>query len=161
MKSFAIILITSLLVACGGEDSNTGASLPSVDAAKAAVGDAAETAKEAVTDAAGSAKEAVADAAGSAEDAMAAAKDSATEAIDDMTGSAADDEQSASCLDLVGSGEFNQALPVCTAALAANPTNQKVQDALEVAKSKSTNLGSSTDAASKAATDALGGAMGK
>ena len=60
-------------------------------------------------------------------------------------------QDSASCLDLVGAGSFAQAIPVCTAALQADPTNEKVQSALETAKAKAADM---TGAAGEAGAEA-------
>lgn len=178
MKKLSVILLAGALVACGGDDKSD---LPSIDAAKRAASEAGE----AISDAADSAGDAASEAAQGARDAAAGAADSAREAASDAAAAAgdslsnlaadgADDGQSATCLQLVGQGEFSQAIPVCTAALAANPTNQQVKDALATAKAEGADMAAGLTGAAKegaaeaaggaakdAASDALGGVMGQ
>jgi type IV secretory pathway VirB10-like protein len=45
-----------------------------------------------------------------------------------------------SCLDLIRQSEFQQALPVCLAALAIDPDNQQVQDAVAQAREETAKL---------------------
>ena len=60
-----------------------------------------------------------------------------------------------SCLDLVGIGNYEQAVPVCTAALDADAANEKVKAALETAKAKIAEM---AQKASSGAADAAEGA---
>jgi hypothetical protein len=50
------------------------------------------------------------------------------------------DPQAESCLSLVGQAKFQEALPVCTAALRNNPGNQQVQGALDQAKAETAKM---------------------
>ncbi|HXZ85228.1 MAG TPA: hypothetical protein VEI82_07040, partial [Myxococcota bacterium] len=69
---------------------------------------------------------------------------------------------SAGCLDLVGAGSFAQAIPVCEAALQADPSNAELKSALETAKTKASEMaGSAAGAATGAAEGAAGEAAGK
>jgi hypothetical protein len=70
---------------------------------------------------------------------------------------AAPNEDVTSCLDLVGTGSYEQAVPICNAALNADPANEKVKAALETAQAKVAAMAS--DAAQGAA-DAAQGAAG-
>ncbi|HXX46986.1 MAG TPA: hypothetical protein VEN47_02085 [Myxococcota bacterium] len=71
-------------------------------------------------------------------------------------------QDSSSCLDLVGAGSFAQAIPVCTAALQADPANEQLKSALETAKTKAAEMsGSAAGAAEGAAGDAAGEAADK
>jgi hypothetical protein len=54
-----------------------------------------------------------------------------------------------SCLDLVRQAEYQQALPVCLAALKIDPDNQQVRDAVDQARAEAAKL---------AAAEAVGGA---
>lgn len=67
---------------------------------------------------------------------------------------AAPTEDVKGCLDLVSAGSYAQAVPVCTAALTANPANEQVKTALETAKTKSAEM------AGQAAEQATGAAQG-
>jgi hypothetical protein len=57
------------------------------------------------------------------------------------------------CLDLIRQSKYQEALPVCLAALKIDPGNQQVQDAVEKAQTETAKL-----AAAEAATEAAGGA---
>lgn len=59
-----------------------------------------------------------------------------------------------SCLDLVGVGNYQAAVPVCTRALNADAANEKVKEALATANAKIAEM------ASKAAEGAAGAAAG-
>jgi hypothetical protein len=107
MRRLAMVVLCLGLAACGGQD----------EAEKAA-----SEAGQAMEDAAKAAQEAADAAARQMEEALDAAKD--------LT--AGGDAQS--CLDLVEAGSFSEAVPVCSRALAADPTDQAVQDALDEAK---------------------------
>jgi hypothetical protein len=61
------------------------------------------------------------------------------------------DPQVASCLDLVRRAQFQQALPVCLAALDAEPDNQEVSAALDKARSESAKVADAQQAAEGAA----------
>jgi hypothetical protein len=113
------------------------------------------------------------DAAKKAGNAAAEATASAEKAVEEVAEMDTGDGQTASCLALVSEGEFNQAIAVCTAALAANPANQQVQDALATAKTEAGQVAgaagaamdagaqeAASDAASGAAADAAAGAVG-
>ncbi len=62
----------------------------------------------------------------------------------------------ASCIDLVASGDFEEALPVCLVAASIDARNAEVQAALMVAQEK-TAAEAASGAAADAAADALGG----
>lgn len=62
------------------------------------------------------------------------------------------------CLDLIGQGEFSQALPVCLEAARLDPTNMDVQAALAKAKTEMAGLDAATGAAKQAAEGAAMGA---
>jgi len=64
-----------------------------------------------------------------------------------------------SCIDLVASGDFDGALPVCLEAASIDPENADVQAALAKAKAETSKAatGAAADAAAGAAADALGG----
>ena len=111
MRRLAMVVLCLGLAACGGQDE-----------AEKAASEAGKAADAAMEDAAKAAQEAAAAAAEKMEEAADAAKDM-------VTGG-----DSQSCLDLVATGSFSEAVPVCTKALAADPTNQAVQDALDEAK---------------------------
>ena len=51
-----------------------------------------------------------------------------------------EDPQARSCLDLIAAGSFQQALPVCLAALEANPANQQLRDAVDQARAETGKL---------------------
>src|SRR5262245_14962435 len=55
---------------------------------------------------------------------------------------AAANQEANSCLDLVGVGNYEQAVPVCTAALNADATNEKVKAALATANAKIAEMAS-------------------
>jgi len=57
------------------------------------------------------------------------------------------------CLDLVRRGKYEPAVPLCLAALEIDPDNQQVRDAVDKARAETAKM-----AASKAATEAAGGA---
>ncbi|MFI5316342.1 MAG: hypothetical protein ACHQ6T_11625 [Myxococcota bacterium] len=64
-----------------------------------------------------------------------------------------------SCLDLVGAGSYEQAVPACTAALSADATNEKVKEALDTAKARIAAMnGQAAEGAADAAKDAAGAA---
>ena len=73
-----------------------------------------------------------------------------------------------SCLDLIRQSKYQEALPVCLAALKIDPGNQQVQDAVDKAKAETAKL-AAAEAASQAAgegaadqaTSQLGEAAGK
>jgi len=71
-----------------------------------------------------------------------------------------------SCLALVSQTKFQEALPVCTAALQIDPDNTAVQAALDTAKGESATaaadaaVGSATDEASSRVNDLTGAALG-
>ncbi len=129
MKRLAVILFAGALAACGGQDSGTD--LPSIDAAKEAAAEAGTALSDAASEAAASAEA----------------------AVEEPAATDVGDGQSAACLALVAGGEFTQAVPVCTAALAANPADQQLQQALDTASA-------ATDAAKQGAQDAAAGAAG-
>ena len=72
------------------------------------------------------------------------------------------------CLDLIRQSKYQEALPVCLAALKIDPGNQQVQDAVDKAKAETAKL-AAAEAASQAAgegaadeaTSQLGDAAGK
>ncbi len=68
---------------------------------------------------------------------------------------AAANQDVTSCLDLVGVGKFEQAVPVCTAALNADAANAQVQAALATANAK---LAEAAAATAEGAADAAAGA---
>ena len=57
-----------------------------------------------------------------------------------------------SCLDLISQSQFQQALPVCLAALAIDPDNQQVQDAVAQAQAETAKL-AAAEAAGEAAVE--------
>lgn len=68
--------------------------------------------------------------------------------------------ESQNCLDLVSQAKFQAALPVCMAALQADPSNTAVQEALATAKSEAAGAAAAaadTAAAADAAADAAAG----
>ena len=112
------------LAACGREEAKKAGE--AMEDAATAAGKAARSAAEE----AGEAADAVVDEAGEAADAaMQKAGEAAEAASDAMTGGGAK-----GCLDLVAAGKYSEAVPACTQALAADPTNQAVKDALDQAK---------------------------
>lgn len=143
MKRLAVILFSGLILACGGQDSD----LPAVDATKAAAEQAGDAMKEAAAEAKTMGRETV---------------NEAAQKVADATESEAADGQAASCLELVSNGQFQQAVPVCVDALAANPANAQVRDALEKARAGVANLAAAPGAAAAqaqgAAADAAAGA---
>jgi hypothetical protein len=66
-----------------------------------------------------------------------------------------------SCLDLVSQSQFQQALPVCLAALNVDPDNQQVQDAVAKARTEAAKLAAAEAAGSAAAEGAAGEAASK
>jgi hypothetical protein len=74
------------------------------------------------------------------------------------TEAAAEDPQARSCLDLIAAGSFQEALPVCLAALEANPANQQLRDAVDQARVETGKLAAdaAADAAQQEATSQLG-----
>jgi hypothetical protein len=73
---------------------------------------------------------------------------------------ASDPPEVQTCLQTVASGEFARAVPVCTAALAASPGNQSVQQALETAKHASVGTAASAVAPGLPAAAGTGAAAG-
>ena len=79
---------------------------------------------------------------------------------------AAANQQANACLDLVGVGNYEQAIPVCTSALNADAANEKVQAALATANAKvaeaaaaaAGNAAEAAEGAAEAAEDAAGAA---
>ena len=70
------------------------------------------------------------------------------------------DLEAQSCLDLVASARFAEAVPVCTAALRSNPDNYEVKAAFEKAQAevvKTAAAGQAAEAAAGAAGQATGG----
>jgi type IV secretory pathway VirB10-like protein len=79
--------------------------------------------------------------------------------------------QAQSCLDLIGQAKFQQALPICIAALEIDPSNQQLEAAVETARAESASLlaaeaagqaaveGAAEDASAKLG-EAAGGAAG-
>ncbi len=55
-----------------------------------------------------------------------------------------------SCLDLIGQSQFQQALPVCLAALNIDPDNQQVQDAVAQARTETAKLAAAETAGAAA-----------
>jgi hypothetical protein len=70
------------------------------------------------------------------------------------------DAQAQSCLDLVASAQFVEAVPVCTAALQANPANEAVKSALAQAQAEAAKTAAAGAAAEAAAGAAAGDAAG-
>ncbi|HKC49987.1 MAG TPA: hypothetical protein VKF60_04285 [Myxococcota bacterium] len=68
---------------------------------------------------------------------------------------AAANPDATSCLDLVATGSYEAAVPVCTAALGADPNNTQVKAALDTANSKIAEMAA---AAAQGAADAAAGA---
>jgi len=66
-----------------------------------------------------------------------------------------------SCLDLISQSQFQQALPVCLAALNVDPDNQQVQDAVAQARTEAAKLAAAEAAGSAAAEGAAGEAASK
>lgn len=56
----------------------------------------------------------------------------------------------ASCLDLIGQAKFQEALPVCLAALEIDPDNEAVQNAVAKARTETAKLAGSGEAAATA-----------
>jgi predicted Zn-dependent protease len=56
----------------------------------------------------------------------------------------------ASCLDLIGQAKFQEALPVCLAALKIDPDNEAVQDAVAQARTETAKMAGSGEAAASA-----------
>ena len=84
------------------------------------------------------------------------APEAAKEAIpEEATEAVAEDPDVASCLQLVSEAKFNDALPVCLAALKKDPTNDEVKAAAEKAQAA---VGDVAAAATDAAQDAQEGA---
>lgn len=71
------------------------------------------------------------------------------------------DPQAESCLQLVGDAKFQQAVPVCMAALRADPSNQQVKDALGRAQAETAKLADAQGAAEAAAGSASEDATSK
>ena len=92
---------------------------------------ACAAARSAAEEAGKAADAAAEEAAKAADAAMQKAGEMAGEAAGAVTGGG-----SQGCLDLVAEGKFAEAVPVCTEALAADPTNQAVKDALDQAKAR-------------------------
>jgi hypothetical protein len=133
---FAISLMS--LMACGSGESNIGATgdTPAVSAT-APTGDAGELAE--------------------IEEMEAAEEVAALEG--EQADLAADVAVIKSCLDLVASGDYEDAVPVCLQAADIDADDADVQAALEIAQAKTAEAatGAATDAATGAAADALGG----
>jgi uncharacterized protein YjbJ (UPF0337 family) len=71
-------------------------------------------------------------------------------------------QDSSNCLDLVTAGSFAQAIPVCTAAVQADPANEQLKTALDTAKTKASEMsGNAASAAEGAAQGAAGEAADK
>lgn len=75
-------------------------------------------------------------------------------------GTLAGSEESQSCLSLVAEAKFQDALPVCMAALRLDPANTEVQNALATAKKETANAAAAGAAADAAASGAVDGAAG-
>jgi hypothetical protein len=122
-----------VLPTCGREEAEQAgeAMEDAATAAGKAAREAAEEAGKAADAAAQEAAEAADAAMKKAEEAAEAAGEKANEMVGAATGSG-----SQGCLDLVAAGKFSEAVPVCTQALAADPTNQAVKDALDQAKAE-------------------------
>ena len=70
-------------------------------------------------------------------------------------------QDASTCLDLVATGSYADAVPVCTSALQADAANEEVKNALATAKSKIAEMsGQAAGAASGAAAEAAGAASG-
>ena len=127
--SFAILLVG--LLACGTGESNTGA-----------IGSTSDTAPVSAAAPAGDEVEVV-----------------EIEKIAIIEGEQADVEADAaairSCIDLVASGDFEDALPICLEAASIDAENEDVQAALAKAEAET-----AAEAASGAAADAAGNALG-
>ena len=134
----ALMIVILALVACGGSDT------AKTDTAKTAV----ETPKAAGGDAPAKAPVAAAPAGEPAAPEPAANPDAQ------------------SCLDLVSQAKFQEALPVCMAALRIDPENAAVQEALSTAKAESASaaagaaVGGAAGDAKSALGDVTGGALG-
>jgi hypothetical protein len=119
------------LAACGREEAEQAGE--AMEEAATAAGKAARSAAEEAGKAADAAAEEAAEDADAAmqkaEEAAEAAGEMASDAAGKMTGGG-----SQGCLDLVAEGKFSEAVPICTEALAGDPTNQAVKDALDKAK---------------------------
>jgi hypothetical protein len=61
-----------------------------------------------------------------------------------------EDPQVANCLDLIQQAKYQEALPVCLAALAIDPDNQQVQDAVAKARAEAAKLAGAGEAAEAA-----------
>lgn len=70
------------------------------------------------------------------------------------------DPQVQSCLDLVRDGQYQQAVPVCLAALKIDPNNQQVKSALARAQTQTASAADAQDAATAAAGAAADSAQG-
>jgi hypothetical protein len=70
--------------------------------------------------------------------------------------SASEDPKVQSCLGLVRDAKYQQATPMCLAALDVDPDNQQVKDALAQARSESAKLADAQGAAEAAAGSAAG-----
>ena len=66
-------------------------------------------------------------------------------------------QDSKSCLDLVGAGSFAQAIPVCEAAIQADPANQQLKSALDTAKNKAAEMSGNAASAAEGATQGAAG----
>jgi hypothetical protein len=66
-----------------------------------------------------------------------------------------------SCLDLIGKAQFQEALPVCLAALDFEPDNQEVRDAVEQARTEAAKLAAGAAVAETGAEDAAAEAASK
>jgi hypothetical protein len=70
------------------------------------------------------------------------------------------DPQVASCLDLIRQAMFQEALPVCLAALEIDPDNQEVQDAVAKAQAETAKMAGMAEAEGAAAAQADEAAKG-
>lgn len=86
----------------------------------------------------------------SATNASGAASESAAPAV-----GAAANQDVTGCLDLVATGNYEQAVPVCSAALNADASNEKVKAALETANAKVAEMAAQS---AQGAADAAAGA---
>jgi len=127
----ALTIIVLALLACGGSD----------------------TAQTGGTDAAATAETAGADA--PAAPPVAAAPEGSEPATPEPPAN----PQAQSCLDLVSQANFQQAIPVCMAALRIDPDNATVQEALSTAKAESATA--AADAAAGSAAEEAGSRLGE
>jgi hypothetical protein len=133
MRRLAILVacLGLALAACGREEAEQAGE--AMEEAATAAGKAAREAAEEAGEAADAAAQEAAEAADAAMKEAQEAAEAAGEKADEMVG-AVTGGGSQGCLDLVAAGKFAEAVPVCTQALAGDPTNQAVKDALDQAK---------------------------